>query len=214
MRIVCWHCVRYSHRIVALEPRIGLAAFLECRDHRRDLRLQIGIDPGGAGGYQRRRHVALAASTRLVRDPWNIAPEILELRGVDDAREQFDRGAQAPRRYTKLMQRLGLAGLGGDLMSQYRFRAERDRFARRVCDCLSGGKCNPARWRIGARGVYHRAIPCASMRRCRPTHAACRWRPTNIRRCVCEARPAAPRSASARRRRRSRTRWRGADTRR
>jgi hypothetical protein len=62
------------------------------------------------------------------------------------------------------MQWLDLAGFRRALMAHQGFGAERDRFARCVGDGFSGGKCYPARRRIGARSINHPSILCASMR--------------------------------------------------
>ncbi len=177
----------------------GLAPFFERREHRCDRVFQIGIDLSGPSGDQRRRHVTFAGGAGLSAEPRQVAPEEPELRGVDYAREQFDRRAQAPGRDAQLMQRLRLARLGRGLIAQQRFDAERDRLARRVGDGFSGGKRYSARRRIGARSIYHPAIPYASIRRRPIRDATCRWRRTDIRRCVFESRPATPRSAGAHR---------------
>jgi len=66
-----------------------------------------------------------------------------------------NRGAQTPCGDAQLMQRLRFARLRRDLMPQQRFKAGRDRFARRVGDGLPGRKRHPARRRIGARVINH-----------------------------------------------------------
>jgi hypothetical protein len=102
--------------LIAGRGALGFATLVERRDDRQDRRLEIGIDPVGTGGDQRGGHIAFADGAGLAAQPRQVAPENLELRSVDDGREQLDRRAQPPRRDAELMQRLRLVALGGGLM--------------------------------------------------------------------------------------------------
>ena len=65
------------------------------------------------------KRVAQAA----VKKSAKVTPEDFELRSVNDAREQFDRGTQTPRGDAKLMKRLRFSGLRRALMPHQGFHA-------------------------------------------------------------------------------------------